>query len=413
MGMEFSGKCGRTRALVRTFATTEGGAVAPLFALIVLMMLGVAGLALDSDRGTRIKTRLSDAADAANLAAARAAVDMAKSDAQRSKSEIASEAAEIGRKVFLANLQTLGGAKFNPPNMDVTYDSGKWNAKITYDALMQASLSAAVGMDSMTIRGQSEASVSPGFAVLDIAMCVDSTGSMTPTLDAVKANALNFYDNLNNELKSRSLEPFPLVRVRMAYFKDYGDINNMADPDPLTTSNFFSLPSEASSFSSFVSPQVAYGGMDTPESGLECLNEAIDSPWVKPGDVPSGFSEPVTDVYPLIVVWTDAPSHPPSFPNSLANPAYPSAAKMPRSAAAMLAKWNSAAAIDQAHKQLIFFGDPDVMSPDQGGYETGWKDVKAWPNFTVGGTLTDANASMIQFLADGIAKTTKSLRVTN
>lgn len=412
MSIEFSGNCGRTRALVRTFVTTEGGAVAPLFALIVLMMLGVAGLALDSDRGTRIKTRLSDAADAANLAAARAAVDMAKSDAQRSKSEIASEAAEIGRKVFLANLQTLGGAKFNPPNMAVTYDNGKWNAKITYDALMQASLSAAVGMDSMTIRGQSEASVSPGFAVLDIAMCVDSTGSMTPTLDAVKANALSFYDNINNELKSRSLEPFPLVRVRLIYFKDFGDVMaGMWDPDPLNASNFFSLPSEGGSFNAFASPQVAYGGYDATESGLECLNEAIDSPWLKAGDVPSGFSDAVTDVYPLIAIWTDTTARTPAFPNALANPAYPPATKMPRSAAALRAKWESAASIDQAHKQILFFGDP--LMPGYDATDKGWLDVAAWPGFTVGGTLTDANASMIEFLVNGIAKTTKSLRVTN
>ena len=85
---------------------------------------------------------------------------------------------------------------------------------------------------------------------------------------------------------------------------------------------------------------------------------------------------------------------------------------MPRSSADLRAKWNSAAWIDQAHKQLLFFGDPDVTSSDQNGVESGWADVKTWPKFSVGGTLTEANASMIEFLADGIEKTTKSLRLT-
>lgn len=404
---------GRLRTNICTAVQDDSGAIAPLFAMIVIVILGIAGLALDSDRGTRIKTRLADAADAANLAAARAAIDMEKSNGQRSKSEIATVAAEIGRNVFLANIQSLGGAEFGAPEMVVENNSGNWTAKVSYRATMKASLAAAVGLDSLVINGNAEASVAPGFAVLDIAMCVDSTGSMTPTLDSVKTNALNFYDNLNLELKNRGLEPFPLVRVRMMYFKDFGDINGMSDPDPLTASNFFSLPSESANFNSFVSPQTAYGGLDTPESGLECVNEAIDSPWLKPGEVPSGFSDPVTDVYPLVVVWTDAPSHPPSFPNSLAGPAYPLATKMPRSDADLLAKWNSSASIDQSHKQILFFGDPDVTSADQGGFVSGWQEVKTWPGFTVGGSLTDANASMIKFLVDGIEKTAKSLRVTN
>lgn len=401
------------RACIRTVVRDDSGAIAPLFAMIVFVVLGIAGLALDSDRGTRIKTRLADAADAANLAAARAAIDMEKSNGQRSKSEIAEAATQIGRNVFMANIQTLGGAVFSAPEMVVENSNGSWTAKVSYSATMKTSLAAAVGLDSLVINGKAEASVAPGFAVLDIAMCVDSTGSMTPTLDAVKTNAMQFYDNLNTELKSRGLEPFPLVRVRMIYFKDFGDINGMSDPDPLVASNFFSLPSESGNFNAFVSPQVAYGGMDTPESGLECVNEAIDSPWLKPGEVPSGFSDPVTDVYPLVVVWTDAPSHPPSFPNSLAGPAYPPAAKMPRTDAGLLAKWNSAASIDQNHKQLLFFGNPDVVAGDEAGFVSGWQQVKTWPGFTVGGTLTDANASMIEFLVNGIEKTAQSLRLTN
>lgn len=85
---------------------------------------------------------------------------------------------------------------------------------------------------------------------------------------------------------------------------------------------------------------------------------------------------------------------------------------MPRNFAQLLAKWNNPSVIDQVNKQILFFGDPDITSADQGGYESGWQTVKTWPAFTVGGTLTEANASMLTFLADGIARKAKHLRIT-
>lgn len=396
------------------FWTSEDGSIAPLFGLLIIVILSVGGLALDFDRGTQMKSRLNDAADAANLAAARAAIDMANLDGQRSKSEIAAEAATIGKNIFVANLQTLGGATVTSNNVVVTYDKGNWTSKIDFSAKMQASLAAAAGIDSLDLSGTAEATVAPGKAALDIAMCVDSTGSMQPTLDAVKANAMNFYNSLNTELQNRNMSAFPVVRVRMIYFKDYGDeMPGYWDPDPMRASQFFSLPSEASNFDSFVSPQVAWGGLDATESGLECLNEAIDSPWLKPGDVPTGHTDPVTDVYPLIVVWTDTSARAPGYANALANPDYPPSTKMPRTYADFLAKWNSQASIDQTNKQILFFGDPsvdwDVPSLPQNG---GWREVKNWPEFVVGGTLLEGNTSMIEFLAEGIATKTKALRVS-
>jgi len=196
----------------------------------------------------------------------------------------------------------------------------------------------------------------------------------------------------------------------MIFFKEFGDVNGRSDPDPLAASSFFQLPAEASNFSAFVSPQIADGGWDLPESGQECLNEAISSPWMKTGDKPSGFSSSVTDVYPLIVVWTDAASHILNFPNSVANPLYPAPAVMPRTDIEFLDKWNDPAVIDQKNKQLLFFGDP---AQDADGGPSGWQQVMTWPKFTLGGTVTEANASMIEFLATGIATNARGLHLTN
>jgi hypothetical protein len=391
-----------------------------MFALLLLVIVGVAGMAMDFTRQERMRARLAQAADAAILAAARSAASMQESNPGMNVSEIIGQAEELGRSHFAANVSSLDDVKLNNVKLAVKYDGGFWTSNVAYKASARTTLGVALGQSKLDLRGTSEASIAPGFPVLDIAMCIDSTGSMQPTLDAVKTNAINFYDNLNASLATKGIQPFPHVRVRLMYFKDFGDKDpTLFDLDPLVASNFFRLPDESSAFNAFASPQIADGGHDTPESGLECLNEAISSPWLQVGDSVSGFSQRVTDVYPLIIVWTDAPTHPINFANSLANPAYPSAAHMPRNYAALLDKWNDGAVLSQQYKQILFFGDPDVTAHDQTDvntgefYPSGWPEVKTWPKFTVGGTLTEGNTDMIEFITNGIAKNTKGLRLTN
>lgn len=410
-----SGACGQgaSRRVRGAFIGDQKGAIAPLFAMMLVTVVGMAGAGIDFARAMRVESRISAAADAATLAATRAVADMVAKDPGRPAAELSAAAEVVGRASFTNNMAQHNGVSVGSFALEVKRANGAWSAKSRYQANVETTLAAVVGYDSISVVGEAEATISPGFPVLDIAMCVDSTGSMTPTLEAVKSNALGLFDLLNNELTSKNIPPFPLVRVRMIYFKDFGDSTpGLWDPDPIRASEFFALPAQASDFSAFVAPQTAFGGFDTPESDIECLNEAMSSKWMKVGDSPAGFSATVTDVFPLIVVWTDSPAHPIPYPNSLANPDYPAASKMPRDFDGLRAKWDDPTVIDQANKQIVFFGDPDLTSPDQGSYESGWKTVKAWPKFTVGGTLTEANASMIEFLAKGVALNAKGLRLS-
>lgn len=390
------------------------GAVVPVFALMLLVLAGISGLAMDFARAERVKARLTQAADAATLAAARAAADAMAAEGDNGgggRGQIIAAAEAIGMKYFETNLADIPEVQLSAFKLKVKYADGLWSANIEYEAASETTLGRAIGQAKLKIAGTSGASVTPGFPVLDVAMCVDSTGSMQATIETVKANAMAFYDNINAELAARGIQQFPLVRVRLIYLKDYGDVTpGLWDPDPQRASDFFELPDKAADFEAFAAPQVAWGGGDWAESGLECLNEAMDSSWIKIGDTPSGFSDRVTDVYPLIVVWTDASSHPVAYPNSLANPDYPPASKMPRTYGALLDKWNDPAVLDQTHKQIVFFGDP---AQDFSDGETGWHEIMNWPGFTHAGTVTDANTSVMTFLAEGIAKTARGLRLTN
>ena len=74
---------------------------------------------------------------------------------------------------------------------------------------------------------------------VDIVFCIDVTGSMTPILDAVKANALRFYDDVQANLTAKGKNVDEL-RVRVIAFRDFAADGEAA----LQESSFFQLPAE-------------------------------------------------------------------------------------------------------------------------------------------------------------------------
>ena len=176
---------------------------------------------------------------------------------------------------------------------------------------------------------------------------------MTPVIDTVKANALRFFDDVQTNLtaKGKSVDE---LRVRVIAFRDLS-----ADDDgAMTESSFFTLPSEQDIFSSFVNNLVAEGGGDAPESGLEAVALAINSPWTSHGDRRRQ----------VIVVWTDAPAQPLNFavlPPDLAS-------SVPKSFSDLTDLWEDPQGpVGPSSKRLILFA-PDAA---------GWSDISAnWEN---------------------------------
>jgi hypothetical protein len=122
--------------------------------------------------------------------------------------------------------------------------------------------------------------------------CIDVTGSMTPILDAVKTNALRFYEDVQTNLTAKG-KIVDELRVRVVAFRDL-----FADGEAaLSESPFFLLPGEQAAFSDFVGGLVPEGGGDAPESGLEAVSLAINSDWTTRGDRRRQ----------VVVVWTDQP----------------------------------------------------------------------------------------------------------
>ena len=208
---------------------------------------------------------------------------------------------------------------------------------------------------------------------VDIVFCIDVTGSMTPILDAVKMNALRFYDDVQHNLTAKGKNVDEL-RVRVIAFRDF-----VADGEAaLQESPFFRLPAEQAGFSDFVNGLIAQGGGDAPESGLEAVALAVNSPWTNRGDRRRQ----------VVVVWTDQPAHPldpTTLPGELRG-------RVPADFSALTDLWEDAQGpLGGSSKRLILF------APDG----PGWSDISGvWENVVhhpsqAGGGLSDVDYGTI------------------
>ncbi len=208
---------------------------------------------------------------------------------------------------------------------------------------------------------------------VDIVFCIDVTGSMTPIIDQVKANALRFYDDVQSNLTAKG-KNVDQLRVRVLAFRDF-----VADgAAALDESPFFTLPEERASFSDFVNGLVAEGGGDAPESGLEAVALAIDSPWTTTGDRRRQ----------VIVVWTDQPAQP--LDASVLPPDL--SARVPADFSALTDAWeDEQGRMGSSSKRLILF------APDG----PGWSDISGvWENVVhhpsqAGGGLSEVDYGTI------------------
>ena len=218
------------------------------------------------------------------------------------------------------------------------------------------------------------APVSRGLSyAVDIVFCIDVTGSMDPITDAVKANALRFYDDVQSNLTAKGKNVDEL-RVRVVAFRDF-----VADGEAaMDESPFYRLPDERSEFSDFVNGLIAEGGGDAPESGLEAVALAMNSPWTTRGDRRRQ----------VVVVWTDQPA------NALDASVVPAELRprVPADFSALTDLWeDTQGPLGASSKRLILF------APDG----PGWSDISAvWENVVhhpsqAGGGLSDVDYGTI------------------
>ena len=193
---------------------------------------------------------------------------------------------------------------------------------------------------------------------VDMAFCIDCTGSMDNILDIVKKNALNFYQDVTAVMEKKH-KHITQLRVRVIAFRDYIADGGQA----MMVTDFFKLPQEASEFEKCVSSVVAEGGGDDPEDGLEALAYAIKSKWDTEG----------MKRRQVIVVWTDSATHHLGFGRSSGH--YP--AGMAQDLRELTDWWSSGEFIDNNAKRLLLFAPNE---PDWNIISQNWDNVLHFPS---------------------------------
>jgi len=130
---------------------------------------------------------------------------------------------------------------------------------------------------------------------VDMVFCVDVSGSMSPVLESVKEWITTGYKSLLQSSDS-TRRNISVVRIRVIAFRDLND-----DIRDLMASRFFVVEPDEDSrhLRRFLDGLIASGGGDEPESALEALAVAINSPWVRLGNRQRS----------VIVLLTDSSAH--------------------------------------------------------------------------------------------------------
>jgi len=186
---------------------------------------------------------------------------------------------------------------------------------------------------------------------VDIVMCIDATGSMSPIIEEVKASALTLYQSFVDgmEEEDKSVEQ---LRIKVIVFRDY-----ICDSKPMIESEFFVLPEQNAAFRNFVSSIEACGGGDGPENALEAIALALKSDWTRVAGKKRH----------AIVVFTDAPAL--ALGERAGCPGYPEG--MPKNLAQLGAWWEGteqSVIVNQKAKRLFVFA-PNAEP---------WTDLQAW-----------------------------------
>lgn len=171
--------------LFRRFVADRSGAVAMVFALSAVGMLGVGGLALDYARGARAKAALFAAADSAALAGARFV-------------GTAAEREDAARRTFEANLKAsdygLTNVSMRPEN--VQREGRNYGYRVGATGELPTSISKVLGFQEVGVSVLAEA-IGVLTTPTEVVMALDTTYSMTGwKISTLKDAATRLVDDL-------------------------------------------------------------------------------------------------------------------------------------------------------------------------------------------------------------------------
>ena len=169
----------KIKALLRNFRNDNGGTVAILFGISVIVLAGIVGLAIDSSRLYNVRAKMNEAVDAAALAAAKLFDKQGATDAEFQA------IAEAYVNAYM-NRQHIDRASWSNVRTDVDPTAGA--VTVTADVKLVSLFGGiSAGIDAFSFSPTSRVVYKP--RTVEIALVLDITGSMCDVVPAPPAEA--------------------------------------------------------------------------------------------------------------------------------------------------------------------------------------------------------------------------------
>lgn len=226
--------------IVKSFLKSEAGNFGVMLGLTLTPLAMSMGIAVDYAGFKRMEHRMSLAAEAAMLAGSKKVVYLREQDYAEdgdydmTNAQIVEELDGVFKPFFEANF-AAGGYDLQENQYNLEYIEADNNTKVRVTMNYDTAVMRAFGYDQITAEREMviNLKVQPNNYVIDIVMCIDATGSMQNTLNAVKANAKTFNADLREELGVGANSEKLKIRIRPIFYRDWeeGRTYNNALPD--------------------------------------------------------------------------------------------------------------------------------------------------------------------------------------
>ena len=153
-----------------SFLRGQRGAVLTWAAILIVPLIGFMGLGVDSARGYMVRARLSQALDAAALAAGRQTADTQRSE-------------DIANTVFKANFPT-GYMDATLTGPSITFNADKDTVTASATAVIPTYFVHLIGQNTFTVNASTE--VTRKTIYMDVVVSIDVSGSMDDYIGGVK-----------------------------------------------------------------------------------------------------------------------------------------------------------------------------------------------------------------------------------
>jgi Flp pilus assembly protein TadG len=214
--------------IVKKFLKNQNGNFAIIFGLTLAPIAMSMGLAADYSAFQRMDSRVQFATEAAMLAASKHMNYVREQDYaydgkyDLTNAQLVAEVDKVFKPFFEANF-SAGGYELKPDQYTLEYIEADNNTKVLVTMKYDTAVMSAFGKDTMYSSREMiiNLKVQPNNYVIDIVMCIDATGSMQNTLNAVKASAMTFNQNLREELGVGPDSTKIKIRVRPMFYRDW------------------------------------------------------------------------------------------------------------------------------------------------------------------------------------------------